>query len=240
MLFRSYKQESFQSEEEIKVFKDKCAEVCNKAILDSASSISKRFSCCINSEHKISAEFIVMDLTTYANDELQKKRSRANKEKTKDSRKELIDVVQILEDNKYSLLIEKIGQYPSMADIQMFDIEKYRPVLKGNFRDFSMAIGLKSAGVGCGSFVYLRRIFENLVEDEHAKVSEEQKWDDKQEKEYSDKHFDEKIAYLEKQGRSIIPDDVSELKTKLYGVLSKGIHYSSDELCIELFPYMKW
>lgn len=65
--------------------------------------------------------------------------------------------------------IEKVGQYPSVADIAIAQIQQYSKVLSRKYmRDFTMAIGLAANGVGTGSFVYLRRIFEHLV-DEIAK-----------------------------------------------------------------------
>ena len=67
--------------------------------------------------------------------------------------------------------IEKVGQYPSVADIAIAQIRQYSKVLsKPYMRDFTRAIGLAANGVGTGSFVYLRRIFEHLV-DEIAKIA---------------------------------------------------------------------
>ena len=49
-----------------------------------------------------------------------------------------------------------------------------------------------------------------------------------------------KMQYLESFGIKLIPDELNAVKTKIYGVLSRGIHASSDEECIELFNPMKF
>ena len=65
----------------------------------------------------------------------------------------------ITTDNK----IIKVGQYPSVADMTIPEIKKYRKVLGSEYRDYAKAIGLFANGIGIGSFVYLRRIIENLI-----------------------------------------------------------------------------
>ncbi len=139
---------------------------------------------------------------------------------------------------KYCLVLEKVGQEPSMADLQMFDIEKYKKVLSNeSFRDFSLALGLYASGVGCGSLLYLRRIFETLIKSVQDKYSSMPEWD---EEEYNKRRFNEKIEYLESFGEKIIPDDLSDVKDKIYGWLSKGVHELSEQDSKELFPALKY
>ena len=72
-----------------------------------------------------------------------------------------------------------MGQYPSLADMQMFNVEKYRSVLgKDSYRDFTRAIGLNANGIGCGAFLYLRRILERLVEEAHQEEKANPSWDE--------------------------------------------------------------
>jgi len=60
----------------------------------------------------------------------------------------------------------KIGQYPSVADFHIYQIKRFNKLLsKEKLREFSKAFGLAANGVGIGSFVYLRRIFEYLIFD---------------------------------------------------------------------------
>jgi len=61
--------------------------------------------------------------------------------------------------------LSKIGQYPSIEDISGSDIKRFRGLLEDDyFLELKRATGLASHGIGIGSFVYLRRIFERLVE----------------------------------------------------------------------------
>ena len=62
-------------------------------------------------------------------------------------------------------IVVKLGQFPSLVDIQFAEIgKKYDKFLsKETLKEFKRAIGLVTHGVGIGSFVYLRRIFENLI-----------------------------------------------------------------------------
>lgn len=124
--------------------------------------------------------------------------------------------------------VTKIGQYPSLADIEVAAIEKYRRVLKNDYRDFSKAIGLHSHGVGVGSFVYLRRIFENLLEEKHQEKLNDDHWD---EKKYQLSRMNEKISILKEE----LPEALVNNRG-LYGIISKGIHELSEDECKKLFP----
>lgn len=130
-------------------------------------------------------------------------------------------------DNK----ITKVGQYPSMADLELHTIKKYRNLLKNDYRDFSKAIGLYSHGIGAGSFVYLRRIFENLIEETRQEATKKPSWD---EEAFQHSKMDEKIKMLESYLPSILVEN-----RKLYSILSKGIHELTEDECLALFPNVK-
>ena len=124
--------------------------------------------------------------------------------------------------------VEKVGQYPSVADIHIAQIKKYRRVLGESYiRDFTKAIGLAANGVGTGSFVYLRRIFEHLV-DELSKEAIAK--GDINSHDYATSKMDNKLKMLE----DYLPDVLKDNKP-LYGVLSKGIHELSEEDCLKYF-----
>ena len=56
--------------------------------------------------------------------------------------------------------------------IEENDIKKYRKILgKEKYGEFGRAVGLYTHGIGIGSYVYLRRIFENLIEEAHQTKS---------------------------------------------------------------------
>lgn len=126
----------------------------------------------------------------------------------------------------------KIGQFPSIADLSMPDLRKYREVLSAEkYKELNRGIGLITHGVGVGAFVYLRRIFEDLIEDarnEHSKLAS---WD---EDAFQRSRMDDKIEIL----KSSLPEFLTENR-KLYGILSKGIHELTENECLEYFPTVK-
>lgn len=127
--------------------------------------------------------------------------------------------------------IIKVGQYPSVADLVIPEIAKHKPVLGTQYREFSKAIGLFAHGIGIGSFVYLRRIIENLVFDKYNEVSENLEISNT---EFMRLKFDEKIEAL----KPYLPE-VLVANKNIYGIVSKGIHELSEEECREMFPYIK-
>jgi len=119
-----------------------------------------------------------------------------------------------------------------MADIEQGQVQHYRSVLdKAHYQELNRALGLASHGVGIGSFVYLRRIFERLVDEARAKASEEADWD---EDAYSKARMDEKIQLL----KSYLPEFLVEQRG-LYGILSLGIHSLDEETCLTHFPVIR-
>lgn len=155
---------------------------------------------------------------------------------TRDHDHQLRFIVHVDQDDR---TMQKIGQIPSLADLSMHDVKKYSGVLgKETFRELTKAIGLAAHGVGIGSFVYLRRIFENLVEDAHqaaktAKVWVEtgERWD---EEAYEAARMNDKIQML----KGHLPDFLVENRV-IYGILSKGIHELSEKECLAAFPAVK-
>jgi len=128
--------------------------------------------------------------------------------------------------------IEKVGQYPSIADIHIAQIKQYSKVLNKQYmKDFTRAIGLAANGVGTGSFVYLRRIFEYLVH-EAAYVAIAN--GDVDEQTFATSKMDQKLKLLE----NYLPDVLKDNKP-LYGVLSKGIHELSEDECLEYFSVVR-
>lgn len=125
----------------------------------------------------------------------------------------------------------KIGQFPSLASLTKGEITKYRKILGNNFSEFSRGIGLVSHGVGIGSFVYLRRVFENLIEEAHLQAKLTEGW---VEDIYSKSRMDEKIELL----KSFLPNFLVKNKV-LYGILSKGIHELKEQECLDIFPVVK-
>jgi hypothetical protein len=128
--------------------------------------------------------------------------------------------------------IIKIMQYPSAADLSEGKVLKYKQVLAENANEFSKAIGLHAHGVGIGSFVYLRRIIERLVEEAHTEAQKEPSWN---EVEYQTKlRVAEKIKYLGDR----LPEFLTS-NTMIYSILSKGIHSLTEKECNEAFEAVR-
>ena len=214
-------------------------EQCVEGIIKNVREFKRCFECTLLPDHKLYLYFNihkaidVCKIPKEIKDYEERKKYDSSIQMTKDE-KEIFDRYEKL---RYILILEKVGQEPSMADLQMFDIEKYNSILsKERFRDFSMALGLYASGVGCGSLLYLRRIFESIVITAQIECEKLSGWDKDL---YESKRFNEKIDYLENLGRKIIPDELSDVKTKIYGFLSKGVHELSEQEAMELFPHLK-
>lgn len=128
--------------------------------------------------------------------------------------------------------IQKIGQYPSLATMNETDINKYKKVLTNEkFKEYKRGIGLVAHGIGIGSFVYLRRIFEDLIENAHTESKTQTDWN---EEIYKIARMDDKIELL----KSNLPKFLVDNKI-IYCILSKGIHELGEEECLKHFPILK-
>lgn len=133
----------------------------------------------------------------------------------------------VLVDNKS---MRKIGQYPSVADLTFPELDVYDKVLAEEDRkEFGRAIGLYASGIGAGSYVYLRRIFERLLMQAKANAGDAIDTDA-----FNRAHVDTKITMLS----AYLPAALTSNST-LYGILSKGIHELSEKECIAYFPVVK-
>lgn len=127
----------------------------------------------------------------------------------------------------------KIGQWPSVADFQIPQAEKYRKIIgEAEYKEFTRGIGLSAHGVGIGSFVYLRRVFENLIEEAHVSAQGANK--EFLNEDYIRARMDDKIQMV----RDHLPDFLVENRS-LYAILSKGIHDLSENECLQYFETVK-
>ena len=131
-------------------------------------------------------------------------------------------------------MIMKIGQYPSLVDIQFAEIGKiYDGYLSEiDLKNYKKAIGLYAHGAGAGSFVYLRRIFENLIFETYEihKADIDKLDEDK----FKGKRMEEKIEIL----KDFLPSQLLEMKS-VYKILSKGVHELSEDECLNYFSPIK-
>lgn len=129
-------------------------------------------------------------------------------------------------------ILVKIGQFLSLADLQLKDIDKYDKILDETSRkEFARAIGLYAHGIGIGAFVYLRRIFERLIEDAHRVASNDKGWN---EEAFKNARMDERITILSGYLPQFLVANAS-----VYSILSQGIHTLTEEQCYKFFPTVK-
>lgn len=127
---------------------------------------------------------------------------------------------------------QKIGQQPSYGDLHMLQVKKYVHVLdKQQLGELTRAVGLASHDVGVGSYVYLRRIFETLVEEAHVAARADANWD---EEAYARSRMNEKVAAL----KAHLPAFLVE-HPGMYSLLSKGIHELSEQDCLKHFSTLR-
>jgi len=129
-------------------------------------------------------------------------------------------------------ILQKVGQSPSIADFHISQIKEYKNVLpQDKLKEFTKAIGLAANGVGIGSFVYLRRIFEYLIEEAHLLAKKDNGWN---EQSYEKARIPEKIDLLKHH----LPEFLVENKS-IYSILSKGVHELDENDCLKHFPAVK-
>lgn len=131
-----------------------------------------------------------------------------------------------------AMRIQKIGQYPSLATIAQDETQQYRRVLKDdNATEFHKAVGLAAHGVGVGSFVYLRRVFERLIWARFREFEAQEAWDEAQ---FKTMRMEDKIGLL----KGHLPVFLVE-NCKVYSILSLGVHELDEGACLAFFPVMK-
>ncbi len=128
--------------------------------------------------------------------------------------------------------LTKVGQDPSLADIANDASKIYRSVLsKEDSSELHKAIGLAAHGVGIGSFVYLRRIFERLIQARFKTFENEEGWSNS---DFQRLRMPEKIEFL----KDHLPSFLVENK-KIYSILSQGLHELSEEGCLKFFTVLE-
>ncbi|MDE0307044.1 MAG: hypothetical protein OXI87_19510 [Albidovulum sp.] len=128
--------------------------------------------------------------------------------------------------------IQKIGQYPSLADISIDQVTAYRRDLGNhNAAEFHKALGLAAHGVGVGSFVYLRRVFERLIQRRFEDFRSTEGWQDGQ---FYNARMEDKIKLL----KDHLPEFLIQ-NSRIYSILSQGLHEMDEETCLGWFEIMK-
>lgn len=128
--------------------------------------------------------------------------------------------------------IIKIGQFPSKADIEFPEYNRFSKILpKEKLSDLKKSAGLASHGIGAGSFVYLRRIFEYLLNDAYQEALYKKTIT---EESYENAHVVDRIKML----KPYLPEIMVE-NCQTYGILSKGVHELDEQTCLNAYSLMK-
>jgi hypothetical protein len=129
-------------------------------------------------------------------------------------------------------IIQKLGHFPSFADIANDEGKKYRKLLsKEDSAELHKAIGLAAYGVGIGAFVYLRRIFEHLVFKRFNEFKDVEGWNHA---DFLRLRMNEKIDWLKDHLPAFMVKN-----SKLYSILSLGVHELSEQQCLAAFGFLK-
>ena len=126
----------------------------------------------------------------------------------------------------------KIGQFPSVATMHLHEIKQYKKLLPDEkMKEITRAIGLAANGVGIGSFVYLRRVFEHLIQQAYQEAIENKSIS---EGDFQRARMDGKIELL----KAYLPIFLVDHK-ELYSILSLGIHELDENTCLQHFDTLR-
>lgn len=140
-----------------------------------------------------------------------------------DEHKYMMFVCITAEDGEFT--VTKIGQNPSMLTIKGFDFDKYKKQLKefNAYEDYKKADLCNADHFYVGSYAYLRRIFEKMLN----KFSEGMV--------FKDNHIDTKIEAVKEK----FDIRIQGMLKHLYGILSVSIHELDEEDSKEYYEYLK-
>ncbi|BDX38828.1 hypothetical protein CYCD_21830 [Tenuifilaceae bacterium CYCD] len=128
--------------------------------------------------------------------------------------------------------ITKIGQFPTVADFHLGEVKQYKKVIsEEKLKELTRAIGLAANGVGIGSFVYLRRIFEHLIHEAYELAIKDGAVN---ESDFQKAKMEDKIKML----HSYLPLFLVENKA-MYSILSLGIHELDEQTCLSHFDTLR-
>jgi hypothetical protein len=128
-------------------------------------------------------------------------------------------------------ILMKVGQVPSIADLLEHNVGKYRNILRDKYIEMTKAIGLASHGIGIGSYVYLRRVFERVIEEAYERAKDTI---DTQQKGFELLPMQDKIKMLKEYLPNILVSNVN-----VYSILSKGIHELNEKECLDNFTVLE-
>ncbi|MEJ8815468.1 hypothetical protein WKW77_30695 [Variovorax ureilyticus] len=134
---------------------------------------------------------------------------------------------------KSEVKLTKMGQYPSMSDIQMGDLKELGDAMPKELRrEFVQAIHTTAHGYSVAACVYYRRVFEKVLDE--AKAAHMQAVGMNAWPEYVAAKTPERIKMLADQLPEFMVDNAA-----LYSILSEGVHQLTEEQCAEVLPLLR-
>ncbi|MGZ8251174.1 MAG: hypothetical protein ACXW1P_02415 [Methylophilaceae bacterium] len=126
----------------------------------------------------------------------------------------------------------KVGQYPSIADINFGEVLEFASALgEQRTHELNKAIELAGNGAGLGAYIYLKKIFESLLEDAHQIALSNKAWD---EAGYLAANISNKVKILAPHLPSFILEHPEH-----YAMLDHGLDELTDAICLEQFNALK-
>jgi hypothetical protein len=127
--------------------------------------------------------------------------------------------------------VTKIGQWPSTATIAFGELRTIDRSLDDHDREeLGKALGLHAHDTAIGAFVYLRRVFERMVQRAHERQSAA----GHRVEGFDGMKMDQRIAALKDE----LPEKVVQ-NSAVFSVLSVGLHELTEEQCTQYFPVLK-
>ncbi len=138
--------------------------------------------------------------------------------------------------------ITKIYQSFISEIIRDEDIQKFRRMKllsESDLKELEKANRCKKMGMNVASFVYMRRIFENMLQRIYEEHKSEITIKDSS-KNFTDLFVKDKVKLLKPYLPILLNEDsTSEKYIKIYKLLSEGIHKLNEEICESLYNIIK-
>ncbi|MDP2247460.1 MAG: hypothetical protein Q8J65_04960 [Nitrosomonadales bacterium] len=131
-----------------------------------------------------------------------------------------------------STYLIKIGQHPPLSEHSLAETTDFAQVLsRTQLNELNTAINLATHGVGIGSYIYLSRVFESLINEAQLTASLNEGWN---ESHYKGLSMKDKIQLLARN----LPDFVVETE-QLYRLFGKALQELTDDECLANFDVLK-
>lgn len=133
----------------------------------------------------------------------------------------------LLEVKNLKIYVMKVGANPSIHDVKGFDFDRYKKFLEKTdaVEDYKKAELSYADGYYVGSFAYLRRVFEKMI-NYYLDIVDERPESNKSE---------DKIKVIKK----LFDSRINSQLTNLYAILSQGIHELEEDECEEYYIFLK-